>query len=219
MKRIFVRPMPLALLLLVLTAIPIVIALVRVVQIPAGQLPPDAAKFAAVPWALFLHALGGSLFGILGPVQFAGVLKRRFGRAHRITGRIFVVAGLFMALSSLRLLWQFPDATTWIAGIARLGAGAALGLALIAALRFARARNIPRHRAWMIRAYAIGMGPAAVSLMLFPIFVVTGEPPVGVLADLLFVLSWVVNIAIAEWVIRRTGPARSLIPARVQTPA
>lgn len=219
MKRIFVRPVPLALLLLVLTAIPIVIALVRVVQVPAGQLPQDAEKFAAVPCALFLHALGGGLFGLLGPVQFAGVLRRRFGRAHRITGRVFVVAGLFMALSSLRLLWQFPDATTWLAGTARLCAGAALGGALIAALRFARARNIPRHRAWMIRAYAIGMGPAAVSLLLFPIFVVTGAPPVGVLADLLFVLSWAINLGIAEWVIRRADPARSPVPAPVQTPA
>lgn len=219
MKRIFVRPVPLALLLLVLTAIPIVIALVRVVQVPAGLLPQDAEKFAAVPWALFLHALGGALFGLLGPVQFAGVLRRRFGRAHRITGRVFVIAGLFMALSSLRLLWQFPDATTWIAGLARLLAGAALGLALIAALRFARARDIPRHRAWMIRAYAIGMGPAAVSLLLFPIFVVTGAPPVGVLADLLFVLSWAINLGIAEWVIRRAGPARSPVLVPVQTPA
>lgn len=219
MKRIFVRPMPLAFLLLVLTAIPIITAIVRVYEIPAGALPRDAERFMAVPWAMFFHALGGALFGILGPLQFARALRNRFGRLHRITGRVFVLAGLFMGLSSLRLLWEFPESASWPVSFARLLAGAALVGTLIAAVVFARARNIPRHRAWMIRAYAIGMGAAAVSLMFFPIFVVTGSPPVGVLADLLFVLSWVINLAIAEWVIRRTGPARSLIPTRVQTPA
>lgn len=203
MIRIPSHPRTLVATLLFLTAIPILTAIVRVYEVPAGALPQDAERFMAVPWAMFLHALGGALFGILGPLQFAGVLKRRFDSVHRFTGRIFVVSGLLMALSSLRLLWEFPDTTTWSVSMARLLAGIALAGALIAAVSFARARNIPRHRAWMIRAYAIGMGPAAASLMLFPIFIATGEPPAGVLADLLFLLSWAINITLAEWVIRR----------------
>ena len=218
MTRMFMRPRPLAFLLLFLTAIPIITAIVRVYEVAAGALPQDAERFMAVPWAMFLHALGGALFGILGPFQFARVLKNRFGRVHRVTGRIFVVAGLFMGLSSLRLLWEFPESASWSVSMARLMAGAALVGTLIAAVVFARSRSFPQHKAWMIRAYAIGMGPAAASLMLFPVFIATGEPPEGTLSDLIFVLSWGINIALAEWVIRRSRPARPRL-APAQTPA
>ena len=203
MIRIFLRPIPLALLLLFLSFIPIAVALLRMVQIPTGNLPEDAIKFVVVPVVLFGHALAGALFGLLGPVQFAGVLKRRFGRWHRVSGRVFVAAGMLLALSSLRLLWQFPDASTWVLALARLVAGFGLAAALAIALAAIRRHQVDRHKAWMIRAYAIGMGSATVSLIMLPIFLVTGDPVEGYATDLVFVASWAINIGIAEWVIRR----------------
>jgi uncharacterized membrane protein len=205
MPRIFARPIGLACLLLFLTSIPIVTAALKIYEIPTGQLPPDAAKFAAVPWSMFLHALGGLLFGLLGPIQFAGVLKRSFGRLHCVTGRVFVVAGLLLGLSSLRLLAEFPDTSTLVLVSARLLAGLAVAVSLILAVVAIRRRDVTRHKAWMIRAYAIGMGPATISFIMFPIFLITGEPIEGYAADFLFVASWVINILIAERVIRRTG--------------
>lgn len=208
------RPKTLAFLLLFLTSIPIVMAAVSLYQIPAGQLPVDSVKFTVVPAALFAHALGGMLFGILGPIQFAGVLKQRFGRAHRITGRVFVAAGMLLALSSLRLLWQFPDTFTWVLALARLAAGVGLAAALVIALMAISRRNLPRHKAWMIRAYAIGMGQSTVSFLMLPIYLVTGEPLKGYLSDLVVVGSWAINIAIAEWVIRRPfAPAGAAVRA------
>ena len=147
MTRIFARPIGLVVCLLIATFIPIVTAGLKLYQIPAGELPQDAMKFTAVPWALFLHALGGLLFGLLGPVQFAGVLKRRFGRLHKITGRIFVASGLMLGLSSLRLVAEFPDASTWVLVSARVAAGVGMSLALITALIAIRQGDVPRHRA------------------------------------------------------------------------
>jgi uncharacterized membrane protein len=201
MNRIFMRPIPFALILVMLTIIPITFAALRLYQLPMGQLPADAIKFATVPWTLGLHSLGGLLFGLLGPIQFAGVLRRRFGRIHRISGRIFVLAGLFLGLSSLRLLAEFPTASTWVLVTARAVAGLALSAALILALIAIRQRDVARHRTWMIRAYAIGMGPATISFIMLPIFLIRGAPLEGYAADLLFVASWVINIAIAERVI------------------
>jgi len=203
MPRIFARPLSLAIFLLIATGIPIVTAALKLYQIPTGQLPDDAIKFAVVPWSMFLHSLGGLLFALLGPLQFAGVLKRRFGRLHKITGRIFVASGLLLGLSSLRLLSEFPDASTWVLVSARLIAGLGMSLALVWAIIAIRRGNVARHRAWMIRAYAVGMGSATISFIMMPIFLITGEAPKGYTADLLFVASWVINMAIAEWVIRR----------------
>jgi hypothetical protein len=189
--------------LLGLSAIPILAAVPLLVQIPLGDLPPQSARYNAVSISLFVHAAGGILFGLLGPIQFARAQGRRYGRWHRIMGRVFWAAGMLLALSSLRLLWQFPDAATWILRLARLAASLGLIAALILGLRAAIMRDMPRHRAWMIRAYAIGMGAATIALVMFPIYLITGAPLSGYASDIAFVGSWVLNIAAAEWVIRR----------------
>ena len=216
MPRIFARPIWLAVFLLMATFIPIVTASLTMVQIAAGRLPESSIKFAVVPGSLFFHALGGVLFGLLGPLQFAGVLRRRFGRLHKITGRVFVASGLLLGLSSLRLLAEFPDASTWVLLSARLAAGLGMSLALIWAVIAIRQGRVARHRAWMIRAYAVGMGSATISFIMLPIFLITGKPVEGYAADLLFVASWLINISIAEWVIRRGKPGA--IPRHISPP-
>ena len=206
MQRIFARLTGLVSILLLFTFIPIFFAALRLYQIPMGLLPQDAIKFEAVPWSLFFHALGGLLFGLLGPLQFAGALKLRFGRLHRISGRVFVAAGILLGLSSLRLVTTFPDATTWVVVSARAVGGLGLILALILALHAIAKRRVDVHRAWMIRAYAIGMGSATlVAFIQLPVFLITGEPLQGYAADLIFVASWAINLGIAEWVIRHIG--------------
>jgi hypothetical protein len=55
----------------------------------------------------------------------------------------------------------------------------------------------------MMRAYAIGMGQGTVALVLFPIYLITAEPPMGLAADTAVVGMWLLNIALGEWVIRR----------------
>jgi hypothetical protein len=189
--------------LLFLTSIPIVMSLVRVVQIPLDALPDDAAYFDVVPIGHFLHALAGATFGILGPIQFGRVFANRFGTVHRVMGRVFFASGIVLILSAIRLLWAFPGTSTVILDITRLLATAGLAIALSLAFIAIKGRDIPAHRDWIIRAYAIGMGSATVSFILFPIYIITGEPPNGLAADLAFVASWVINIGIAEMVIRR----------------
>lgn len=204
MPRIFTRPLWLVCILLFATFIPILSAPLRMYQIIFGLLPADAIKFAVVPWWLFLHSLGGMLFGLLGPLQFAGTLKRRFGKLHRITGRVFVAAGFFLGLSALRLLFEFPEASTWVLVSARLLAGFGLILALTIALVAIKNGDIANHRAWMIRGYAIGMGSATIAFIMLPIFLITGKAVEGYISDLLFVASWVINLVIAEWAIRNS---------------
>jgi hypothetical protein len=202
MTRFFQRPMTLAVLLFIATLIPIISAPIRMFQILTDQLPADAIKFNAVPWALFLHSLGGMTFGILGPIQFSGAIKKRFGKFHRISGRIFVVAGMFLGLSAIRLLIEFPNSSTWVLVTARAVAGLGMIIALTLALHAIINRDIVRHLNWMIRAYAIGMGAATIAFIQLPIFLIRGKALEGYLADIAFVLSWVINLTIAELVIR-----------------
>lgn len=60
----------------------------------------------------------------------------------------------------------------------------------------------------MIRAYAIGMGTGTVALVMFPIYLITGEPIMGPASDIVVVRMSLLNIAIGERVIRRLSNAR-----------
>ena len=200
-------------LLLVLSLLPMAVAALRLVQLPMGSLPEDeSARFAATPLALWLHSLGGVLFGLLGPVQFSNVLRQRFGRAHRVAGRLFVLAGLALALPSFRLLWVFPEVSTPLLTLARGLAAAGLALCLVLGVDAARRGRFAFHRAWMIRAYALGMGAATVALFFVPLFALGIEVPPPLVSDLIFVASWVFNLALAEWVIRRGQASQAESP-------
>mgnify|MGYP000855355575 FL=1 len=213
MFRFFQRPIPLVLGLAFLTTIPVLTALVQVVQIPTGTYPDDSARLAIAPVAWFAHVLAGVAFGITGTVQFVRALRHRFGALHRVSGRIFVVSGAVLGLSGLALLAQVTSLRTPLADGARGLFGLALLGALALALAAIRDRDILRHRAWMIRAYAIGMGLGAVGLVFFPIYLVTGRAPTGLGSDLLFVGSWLMSILLGETIIRRTSRPSVQVPA------
>jgi uncharacterized membrane protein len=191
---------PLALLFFSLATI--LIGMVQAVQITLGTLPPENARIATAPVSHFTHAIGGVLFGLIGPLQFGRVLAKKFGRIHRILGRVFVASGAALVISSFSLLWQFPsDASPLVSG-GRLMFGAGLAVALILAMKAIQRRDFACHRDWMIRAYALGIGATAVSMVFIPIYAITGEPPTGFASDVAFIGSWAFCVALAEWIVR-----------------
>jgi uncharacterized membrane protein len=185
------------------TLLTILLALVQVVQIPLGGLPEDSQRLGATPVWHFMHVLGGATFGILGPIQFGRALMPRYGLLHRIVGRIFVAAGAMISLSSLGLLWRFPDTYSVAISSGRLLFGIGLGVALAIAMQAVYKRDFTRHRNWMIRAYAIGIGATAVTTVFFPIYLITGEPPKGLAADIAFLGAWTACVIFAEGLVRR----------------
>jgi len=185
------------------TILSIILALVQVVQIPLDALPEDSRRLSAAAVWHFMHVLGGATFGILGPIQFSRVLMRKYGRLHRVIGRVFVVAGAMISLSAMTLLWHFPDTYSAAMNSGRLLFGIALGGALALAMQAIRQRDFIRHRNWMIRAYAIGMGATAVTMVFFPIYAITGEPPTGLVADSIFLGSWAACVVFAEVLVRK----------------
>lgn len=209
MIRTFTRPMPLALALAFCTFIPVMMATVRVVQIPLGALPDDSLRLLSAPVAFFCHSLAGALFGVLGPLQFVRALRMRFGTLHRLAGRVFVLAGAGLALSGLALLLQVESLSAGLLDAARVVFSLALIVVLVLGVVAARAHDMPRHRAWMIRAYALGMGTGTAALIMFPIYLFTGNPPAGLASDIVVVVLWLLNIALGEWVVRSGGAARS----------
>jgi hypothetical protein len=203
MQRMFASPVRLVLILLFLTAIPIVVSIVRLFQIPLGQLPDISLHLTDTPIPHFLHALAGASFGIIGPIQFAGVLQRNYGRLHKVLGYVFVSAGAFLAYSSLHLLFTHTYTESTLLNTTRFIAASGVGICLTLSMISIFRKRIRDHRAWMIRSYALGMGSATIVFFAIPYLLITGQEADGLAGDMLFIASWVINFGIAEWVIRR----------------
>ncbi len=73
-----------------------------------------------------------------------------------------------------------------------------LALGLHAILR----RNIQHHRAWMMRAIAMGLGPAVQRLILLPVILAYGEINTLVI-ELVVWSSYFLNLAVVEWTLLR----------------
>lgn len=202
--------------LLTITALPVIVAALRLVQIPTGSLPDDVAYFTATPIAHFGHAAAGIAFCLLGPLQFVRPIRARFPAVHRLSGRIFAVAGLALALSGLRMVAAFPHSATWLLDGTRIAASLALAVSLFLAIRAIRRGHVAQHRAMMIRSYALGMGGTTVALPAIPALLITGAPLDGLAGDAVFLSCWLVSLGLAEWAIARGSAGRqsAMLPAQ-----
>jgi hypothetical protein len=91
----------------------------------------------------------------------------------------------------------------------RLLFGSAMIVSIVLGFTSIMRRDVPRHRAWMMRAYAIGLGAGTQALTLM-VGGLIADPPSELSRALLMGTAWVINLAVAEWAIRRhIHPVRS----------
>ncbi len=84
----------------------------------------------------------------------------------------------------------------------RLVFGTAMVVSLVLGFAAIRRRDIARHRAWMIRGYAIALGAGTQVLTNVPWLLFVGKPE-GLSRALLMAAGWLINVGVAEWIIRR----------------
>jgi uncharacterized membrane protein len=211
-------PVPAALIALV--TVPVIAGLLRLVQLSGGPaMMPSNPPFDSSPVPVVVHIVSAVVFALLGAFQFVPRLRRRRRAWHRRAGRVVVVAGLGVALSALWLNQFFPRAraTRDIVYPLRMAFGVALVVALVLGFRAARRRNLPQHRAWMIRSFAIALVAGTQVFTLGFGGAIFGK---GDLAQALMITgAWAINLAVAEWAIRRPARHRArLRPAVARRP-
>ncbi len=202
--------------LLLLSAVPVLAGAARVGELAGGaEVTADNARFLAAPVPVLVHIVGATLYCLLGAVQFAPALRRRRPGWHRVAGRVLVPCGLAAALSGvwMTLFLPRPPVDDVLLTPIRLVFGVAMVACLVLGVAAVRRRDIPAHRAWMARAYAIGLGAGTQVLTHLPWALLVGQPS-GTARVLLMLAGWVVNLAVTEWALRRR-PVRSAreIPA------
>lgn len=160
------------------------------------------------------HVAGGIVALIVGLFQFVGSLRDSRPALHRALGRVYLGA-VFLAGStglplSFLFLGPFPaftrsDFYPAFAGFASLSL--VWPFISLVALARARQRRFADHRAWMMRSYCLTFAAVTVRLV-FPVFLfLTRNMLVSFNAA---ILSWPLNLIVAEWLIRRAAQQQKI---------
>jgi uncharacterized membrane protein len=136
--------------------------LIWLLQLGGGQSNPAAALdtgFTRHTALTLIHILPGGLFLALALLQFMPGMRQKHLQFHRRMGRILVVTGLVIGITALVMSYTMniggpnETAATTLYAIVFL-------FCLVKAFWFIRRKEVGRHREWMIRAYAVGLGVA-----------------------------------------------------------
>ncbi|MEP7358081.1 MAG: DUF2306 domain-containing protein [Anaerolineales bacterium] len=198
--------------LVLLSSFPLLFGALRLVELAGGpQIMPANARFVATPLPVVIHIVSAAIFALVGAFQFVtGYRKRLFGW-HRAAGRVLVAGGLAVGLSGLWMTLFFPRPTgpNELLYAFRLVFGSAMVVSIVLGFEaIIRRRDVLSHRAWMMRAYAIGLGAGTQVLTgMVASFIVS--QPTALSTALAQAAGWVINLTVAEWAIRRLPAQRA----------
>lgn len=193
---------PFALIALVL--IPAIAGSLRLVELAGGpHVLPANPRITASPVPVVVHIVCAVVYAVLGAFQFSAALRRRRPGWHRVAGRVLVVLGLAVAFSALWMTQFYPrqPGTGELAHVFRLAFGSGMAASIILGFTAIRHGDVARHRAWMTRAYALALGAGTQVFTLGIGNAVFGTSELT--KDLSLGAGWAINLAVAEYVIRR----------------
>lgn len=189
--------------LVALVVVPAMSGFLRLVEVFGGpHLLPANPGISASPAPVVVHITCAVGYAVLGAFQFSAALRRRRPGWHRRAGRVLVVLGLAVAFSALWLVQFSPrPGTGELAHLFRLAFGSGMAASIILGFTAIRRGDVARHQAWMTRAYALalGAGTQVVTQGVGTAAFGTGE----LTMDLTLGAGWVINLAVAEYLIRR----------------
>lgn len=187
-------------------SVTIAMATLRVFPLGPDLAFPGFGVHLAERKLMFLaHVYAASAALLLGGFQFSSALRAL--PVHRWIGRAYVLAVLIGGLSGL------------VIGSRAIGGPiAAMGFSLLAifwlgstalALWYVRVGNIPAHRRWMTRSFALTF--AAVTLRIYLLIFGFSGFEYAEASIYLAWMCWVPNLVFAEWLVRRAGAASGRI--------
>lgn len=204
-------------LLLVLSLVPTLGGVMRLTNVSgSAAATAEHARFTASPVPIVVHVLGATLYCLLGAFQFSSAFRGRFPVWHRRAGKVLMLCGPLAAGSGLWMTAFYPIPIGMQGPLlyaVRLAVGVGMLASLVIGWLSILRRNVARHEAFMIRAYALGQGAGTQVVVLLPWMLISGQS-MGLTRDLLMTLAWTINVAVAEAIInfRKKGVPNHVEP-------
>ncbi len=155
-----------ACLLLIMVVFFVIRLATDVPEIVRGLTPSPRAferRYVLHPIPAYVHIVPGMVYLLGAPFQ----LSRRFRAGHlprhRAVGRVLLAAGLVAGVMALVVGIWFPYGGP-LESVASVVFGLYFLIALVTAFRAIRRRDVARHRRFMIRAFAVGLGVATIRI-------------------------------------------------------
>ncbi len=119
---------------------------------------PAWQHYAPFKWWLLPHGIFGAIVLLFAPLQFSDRLRKRFTRAHRIMGRLYVAGAILLAPMGAYIQY-YQERIGAPRSFTVLGAVDAAMLMSVTAIAFVFAyrRKIALHRQWATRSYALAL--------------------------------------------------------------
>jgi uncharacterized membrane protein len=194
--------------LLLLSFIPCVGGTIRLIELSLGasfQFLPQKPMISAAPIPVQIHLATAIPYCVFGIAQFLPSVRQRHPKLHRVIGRGLALAGVASVLSALWMtqFYAYPaeDQSNLLYAV-RLTVGFSMLGCFYLGVTHAMKKCIGRHRAWMIRAYALGQGAGTQSLIGVLWVSIAGEIT-GSPRDFVMTSGWVINVLVAEGIIRK----------------
>ncbi|MEI2812522.1 MAG: DUF2306 domain-containing protein [Burkholderiaceae bacterium] len=198
--------------LIVLSIVPMLAGAVRLFQIcNAAPVTSENLRFMTAPLPVVMHIISSVIYSILGAFQFSDSFRQNKPLWHRTSGKWLIPLGLISALSGIwmTLFYARPamDDELIVANFddhylyaMRIMVGLTMTCFICLGLAAIRKRDIFRHCAWMIRAYALALGAGTQVFTHIPWFVFT-DLQSELSRTICMGAGWVINALVAEWVI------------------
>lgn len=171
-----------------------------------GFRPPTIlANLFAKLW-LNVHIAGAATALLIGPLNYVGIIRRRFPMAHRWIGRTYICSCLLGAVGGAVIAFGTFAGPIAVSGFFLLDA--CWIVANLQGWRMARARRFGGHRAWMIRSFAMTFG--AVNLRVYLQLAMLLHLPFLESYRVITFLAWMPNLLLAEIYIRYTASTRDV---------
>lgn len=193
--------------LILLSLVSIGSAIFRVLEQSSSTtvITPANQRFFANPLPIVAHSLSGMVFLILGALQFAPRLRRPKPGWHKILGRILIPSGLILAFSAIWMTHfnEMPKFDGTLVYGTRMVFGVWMVLTIVVGTAAIYRRDFTNHGDWMTRAYAVGSGGNTQVFTSGWLFLFFPEHMNDLTRAITLGAGWVINVTIAEWVIRR----------------
>lgn len=176
----------------------------------AAELPMIEQAFADNPKVTFIHVTTGAVFLMLGLLQFSPAIRNRHRQFHRWSGRCLVVLAYLSGVAGIWMGVVAPYSPTERAPTAV--AGAMFLITPVLAVTAVRRGSLARHREWMIRFFAVGVGIVVIRIVGPFIIWIMSPAPFRDIVGLTFWAGWIISVSVAEIWIRRTRARNSASP-------
>jgi uncharacterized membrane protein YozB (DUF420 family) len=177
-----------------------------------GPIPPVIFDNGFREPFLLIHVAAAAIALLVGPLQLLSQGRKSRPAWHRLSGRFYAVGCVVGGLSGFMLALGTST-----------GLSSTLGFGLLAIAwiyttaqgwRYAVQRDFTRHRAWMIRSFALTC--AAVTLRLYLPIIELLHLPFDDSYRAISFLCWVPNLLVAEAYLRRVGSSGKSSPQLAQ---